>query len=397
MITLSSQTIKQYTRPSLICPSLICNYSTPQTTKVILVRHGRSTYNQQGRYQGCSDESGLTEKGQQDAYRTGIVLKSVAIDAIYASPLQRVQQTVAEILNARREFRTNLPPVIISDKLKEINISPWQGLTYPYVQANFPQEYFYWKNYPARFKLLNPVTGRETFPVIDLYQQAQQFWQETLPQYQGKTILVVGHGGANRALINTALGIEPNNYNFLQQSNCGISLLEFTRQQISVPSSRLKALNLTAHLGKTLPKLKEGKQGLRLLLLATDSTEEQQQQLATFWQKESIDFILSDNHKFATPFLENLRPKRSQLLYLQIPGDRFLEVWRQQILTGKIKDSLATEKTLVTGLVTIDKTNLKKVIANLSSSYASVFQDNCLHIIHYPDLNRHPIFQAIAP
>jgi probable phosphoglycerate mutase len=43
--------------------------STP-STKIILVRHARTTYNEQGRYQGSSDDSVLTEKGHQDALST---------------------------------------------------------------------------------------------------------------------------------------------------------------------------------------------------------------------------------------------------------------------------------------------------------------------------------------
>lgn len=396
MITLSNQANKQYNLPSLLCPAKIGNYSSPQTTKVILVRHARSTYNQQGKYQGCSDESVLTEQGKHNAYQTGMALREISIEAIYASPLQRVQQTVTEIVNVRTESSQNLPPLIIKDQLKEINIFAWQGLSYSEVKTNFEREYFYWKNYPEQFKLIDPKTGQETFPVLDLYQQAKQFWLEILPQHQGQTILIVGHGGTNRALINTALGIEPHNYNFLQQSNCGISLLEFTQQEVLVSPSRLKALNLTAHLDKTLPKLKEGKQGLRLLLLSSDTLDEQLQQLAEFWQQESIDFILSDDDESSTPFIEPLIAKSSQLLYLQVPGHQILEIWQQQIITGKLVSSLATTQPLITGLLIIDRANLKQVLAEISSSYASVFEHNCVNIIHYPALNRHPVFQSIT-
>ncbi|MCG8364443.1 MAG: histidine phosphatase family protein, partial [Pseudanabaenales cyanobacterium] len=55
-------------------------------TRVILVRHGRSTFNQQGRYQGSSDEAVLIEKGRLDAGRVGDALKGIHIDAVYASP-----------------------------------------------------------------------------------------------------------------------------------------------------------------------------------------------------------------------------------------------------------------------------------------------------------------------
>ncbi len=79
---------------------MISSQSSTTSTQVILVRHARTTYNEQGRYQGSSDESVLTEKGYQDAFSTGLALKKYNLDAIYTSPLTRVQQTTEAILNA---------------------------------------------------------------------------------------------------------------------------------------------------------------------------------------------------------------------------------------------------------------------------------------------------------
>lgn len=58
-----------------------------QGTRVILLRHGQSTYNALGLYQGSSDESVLTEVGRSDARKTGNFLKGLAFDAIYSSSL----------------------------------------------------------------------------------------------------------------------------------------------------------------------------------------------------------------------------------------------------------------------------------------------------------------------
>ena len=390
MLNLSKQEVDSFL-PSLLDPSTIFNQSLSQnTTRVILVRHGRSTYNEAGRYQGCSDESVLTEKGHKTAYQTGVALKSVKIDVIYTSPLKRVRETAQEIINARSSFNASIPPILVTDKLKEIDLSAWQGLSYQYVKEDYAQEYFCWKNSPHQFKL----PDQATFPVLDLYQKAREFWQEILPQHQGKTILIVSHGGTNRALINTAIGISPDSYHFIQQCNCGISILEFN--QLESKRGQLKALNLTAHLGKTLPKLKEGKQGLRLLLLSADSSRHQLQQLAKFWQQESIDFVFSNNWESSFVFTQSLCPKRSQFLYLQVPKNNVLKVWQQQIFFEKIVKSLATEQSLVTGLIVLDRVNLNQVLTKISSSYAEVFADNSLNIIHYPHLDKHPIFQEIA-
>ena len=413
--------------PNLLNPTAIINQSlSPNSTRVILVRHGRSTYNEQGRYQGCSDESVLTEKGKKTAYQIGRVLQSIDIDIIYSSPLKRVRETTQQIINARNSFKVSIPPLIFTDKLKEINLAHWQGSFYQDIQDNYAEEYWFWKKYPHQFKLLDPETNREYFPVIDLYQKAQQFWQEILPQAQGKTILIVSHGGTNRALINTAIATEPDNnvrlrkvvglekqgsrgrrnyaypnsiaepahYHYLQQCNCGISILEFNHS--ATKQVKLKALNLTTHLGKTLPKLKEGKKGLRLLLVSANLSSQELQQLAEFWQQESIDFIFSNTWEYSAIFAQYLFPNRSQILHIQVLDRDFITVWQQQIRSEKIRTYFKTEQSLITGLVIAEQANINEIMHQVSGSYAQTFAHNCLSIIHYPDLNKHPIIQGVV-
>ena len=394
MLDLSPQELNS-SLPTLLDPaSILALSSSANTTKVILVRHGRSTYNEQGKHQGCSDESVLTEKGYKTAYQTGIALKSIDIDVIYTSPLQRAQQTTQAIINARRNCNASLPPVLVADKLKEINVSTWQGLSYQYVKEHYPEEYFCWKNYPHQFKLIDQETKQEIFPVIDLYQEAQQFWQEILLQHEGKTILLVSHGGKNRALINTALGIKVDSYHYLQQCNCCINILEFS--PLESRQGKLKALNLTAHLGKTLPKLKEGKQGLRLLLISDELAYQQLHQLAKFWQQESINFMLSYDCKHTELFTQCLFYQYSNFLHLKVSKNDFLKVWHQQILSGKIIKRWQAKSSLVTGLIAVDKTDFRKILEQISGSYGQVLTENGLSIIHYPYLDTHPRFQGMT-
>ncbi|MDP8936104.1 MAG: histidine phosphatase family protein, partial [Cyanobacteriota bacterium] len=52
-------------------------------TRIILVRHGKSTYNQERRIQGRLDKSILTEAGRSAALQVGDTLSSIAFDAAY--------------------------------------------------------------------------------------------------------------------------------------------------------------------------------------------------------------------------------------------------------------------------------------------------------------------------
>jgi len=231
-------------------------------TQVLLLRHGESTFNQQGRCQGCSDESVLSEKGKRTAVLAGAYLRHQPPDVIFASPLRRARET-AEIVRAT--LRSSAVRVVLHELLREADLPFWEGLTYDQVRSNFSREYRTWREHPD---LLRMGGAR---PVADLYRRAGRFWTEIRPQWAGKSVLIVSHLGTCRALIGSALGIPAKFYHRTQHSNGGLSVLEFDGAEVNKPGfCRVKALNLTGHLERVLPKLKEGKRGVRLLLLPSD-------------------------------------------------------------------------------------------------------------------------------
>ncbi|MFM2064758.1 MAG: hypothetical protein RLZZ507_4429 [Cyanobacteriota bacterium] len=257
-------------------------------TRVIIVRHGQSTYNIERRIQGRTDASTLTDKGQSDASKTGKALSNIAFNAIYCSPLNRAK-TTAEII--RSQLVEQSASVQVSEHLLEVDLPLWVGMLSLDVKEKFPEDYSIWKKRPHELRMtVNDANGtREHFPVLALYEQAKQFWPEILSRHQGETILIVGHNGINRALISTALGIPPSGYHGLQQSNCGISVLNFAGG-LGEPV-QLESMNQTQHLGETFPSLRPNHQGFRLLLVRHGETE---------WNRQGkfqgqIDVPLNDN------------------------------------------------------------------------------------------------------
>ena len=88
-------------------------------TRVIIVRHGQSTYNIVRRIQGLLDESELTEKGRNDALKVGKALNHISFDAIYCSPLKRAKQTAKIIYDEIKANLDNTPALQESPKIKE--------------------------------------------------------------------------------------------------------------------------------------------------------------------------------------------------------------------------------------------------------------------------------------
>ena len=368
-------------------------------TRIILVRHGQSTYNEQKLYQGCCDESVLTEKGKQQAFQTGMALKNIIFDAIYASPLQRTQETAKEILRATKSSAK----LRLNSNLKEVDLPAWQGLQYKYVRQEFADEYRIWEETPHEFTIENVESSGKTLiktktkPVLQLYEKARLFWQEVLPIHQGQTILVVSHGGTIRALIDTATGIGPDNYHGIQQSNSGISILSFDNNSLS-PFAQIEAVNLTQHLGEVLPKLKNGKYGLRLLLLPVVPQENQlnysSEEIVNFLKKVELDFCLTNHIPGTQSITESIIKSHSNPpVNLQVLREDFLDLWHQTM--SKRPQNFAK---LSTALVVADRntisTKLSQILGLKSASYLKLNSKE-ISILFYPTLQNKPVLQAM--
>ncbi len=368
-------------------------------TRVILVRHGRSTYNEQQRYQGCCDESVLTQKGKLQAFQTGIALSQINFDAIYVSALQRTQETAREILRVNN-YQGKLH---LNSKLKEVDLPGWQGLKYKYVRQEFADEYRIWEQSPHEFTIEKVESRGQTLiktktkPVLQLYEKAHKFWQEVLTRHQSKTILVVSHGGTIRALIGTATGIQPQNFHGIQQSNNGISILNFENNNFST-FAQISAVNLTQHLGEVLPKLKNGKHGLRLLLLPSKLQKNQaysgRKKIINFLKQIDLDFCISSHTANSQSIAESIiKSQPNSLVNLQVSRNDFLDIWHQTI-----SNRSQNYHSLRTGLVVADtdtiSTTLSQILG-LESRLSLQLNSDEISIIFYPKSQNKPVLQAM--
>ncbi|MBE9065089.1 histidine phosphatase family protein [Leptolyngbya cf. ectocarpi LEGE 11479] len=257
-------------------------------TRVIVVRHGESTFNVKRIVQGHHDESLLTDKGEHQAAQVGQLLKGIAIDVAYCSPLKRAARTAALITQTMGWDDTPQP----TDLLKEISLPLWEAMAFSDIEAQYPEEYQAWRHQPQEFKMSVPQadgTTQDFYPVRAVWQQAIAFWQDLLSKHQGQTVLVVAHSAINRALVGTAIGLGPEALNRLYQANCGVSVLNFPGAWGE--DAQLESMNSTSHTGAPIPVLRSGFKGPRLLLVRHGETD---------WNRESrfqgqIDIPLNEN------------------------------------------------------------------------------------------------------
>ncbi|KAM6576227.1 hypothetical protein CsatB_028064 [Cannabis sativa] len=185
--------------------------------RVVLVRHGQSTWNEEGRIQGSSNYSVLTKKGEGQAEISRQMLIDDSFDVCFASPLERSKRT-AEIIWDNREEE-----VITDMDLREIDLYSFQGLLKHEGKAKFGETFRQWQVDPANFN----IDGH--YPVRELWDRARNCWDKIL-EHEGRSVLVVAHNAVNQALVATAIGLGTEYFRVLLQSNCGVSVLDFTPQ-----------------------------------------------------------------------------------------------------------------------------------------------------------------------
>ncbi len=208
-----------------------CCGSKILSKRVVLIRHGQSSWNLKNLIQGTSDASILTDLGITQAQKTAQALAQVDFCTGFVSPLTRARHTAQIIWGERTQTMTVLEP------LKEIHLPQWQGLTAQEAEAQYPEQFAQYTHHPELFAM----AGR--LPLVDLWQQAHQSWEQILAA-SGTCLLVVAHNAINQALLCTALGLGPEHFRTFRQNNCAVSVLN-----ISEPgSAQLESMNQTAHL-----------------------------------------------------------------------------------------------------------------------------------------------------
>ncbi len=110
--------------------------------RLILVRHGQTEWNLQGRYQGRADVP-ICSLGLATAQRAAATLRGCGAELLLASPLQRARATAAVI----GRFLGDLPSEV-DERLTEIDFGQWQGLRQAEVKALWPTLLRRWKRAP---------------------------------------------------------------------------------------------------------------------------------------------------------------------------------------------------------------------------------------------------------
>ena len=131
-------------------------------TKLILVRHGETEWNDSARFQGQTDIP-LNARGRAQAAQVAQRLLRETIAAIYSSDLSRALDTAREIA------REHNLAVNVSEQLREASFGSWEGLSFDEVRVKFPQEAEGWIHDPV---MIRPHDGETREAIVSRVRSA---------------------------------------------------------------------------------------------------------------------------------------------------------------------------------------------------------------------------------
>jgi broad specificity phosphatase PhoE len=173
--------------------------------RVILLRHGRTAYNAEARFQGQLDVP-LDEVGLGQAKRVADTLASELTGSVrvLSSDLSRAAQT-AEVVAARLGTEVTLEP-----RLREIYAGQWQGMLREEIVAGWPENYAAWRRGDVDVR----IGGGESRADAGL--RAAAAITEAAESIDDGTLICVSHGGSLRSAIFLLLGTPSFPWNALE-------------------------------------------------------------------------------------------------------------------------------------------------------------------------------------
>jgi 2,3-bisphosphoglycerate-dependent phosphoglycerate mutase len=188
--------------------------------KLVLVRHGQSTWNLENRFTGWTDV-GLTDLGREEAHEAGKLLREggYTFDVAYTSVLRRAVHTLWTVL---KEMNLEWIPVTNAWQLNERHYGSLQGLNKAEMAEKFGEaQVKIWRRsydvpppaleldderhprFDPRYASLTPEQLPATESLKITLERVLPYWHSTLTPVikSGKRVIIAAHGNSIRALV----------------------------------------------------------------------------------------------------------------------------------------------------------------------------------------------------
>jgi isoleucyl-tRNA synthetase len=150
-----------------------------------IMRHGEANSNERSVLETKGDpHNHLTEKGKQQVIESLSYIKTLNVDVIIASPFLRTQET-ADIVSSMLSI-----PVVTEEKFREYDMGVFDGKPASEYLERFGHTYLHYDTRPEGGETHREMMHRAMAALMDLEKK-----------YEGKTILIVSHGGPTRMML----------------------------------------------------------------------------------------------------------------------------------------------------------------------------------------------------
>ena len=198
--------------------------------RLLIVRHGETPWNIEGRLQGHANIA-LSEVGRQQARLVARRLSQVPIGVAYSSDLSRASATAEEILDQREV------PLLLTPEMRERHYGVFEGMTVEERKAFDSKMFAASVEKDLDFAPTGGETPRQT------YARMSAFVAGILQRHMEETVLLVGHGGSLRAAIIAVMRLPLESTWSFVMANCGLSVFD------TYPDNAvLRLYNDTSHL-----------------------------------------------------------------------------------------------------------------------------------------------------
>lgn len=158
--------------------------------RLVLLRHGQTDFNVEGRLQGHLD-SQLTDEGRAQARTAAPAIAAMAPALLVSSDLQRAADT-ADIVAAAAGLLVKPDP-----RLRETNLGEWQGRTVDEIEQDWPGAIATWRSDPA----WAPPAGESRIDVVRRALPVVDDLEEQALAGSSSTAVLVAHGGLIAGLV----------------------------------------------------------------------------------------------------------------------------------------------------------------------------------------------------
>lgn len=202
--------------------------SSSRPTVLLLMRHAEVEVRYHKIFGGKIDMD-LSPRGHEQAAALAKFLANKKMDAIYASPMKRVQQTLAPVLK-----NPGMPEQTILPDLREVDFGDWTGMNWEQVCAKFNLLTHEWLDHIERGVAPNGESGPQ------FRKRIEPCIKKIISENSSRTVGVFCHGGVIRMILSVLLQLPLPRTNMFEVEYASVTQIALTPKH-----AEIELLNLT--------------------------------------------------------------------------------------------------------------------------------------------------------